>query len=323
MKLSVIIPVFNEEKNIEPLISGLHDALPVLGNYEVIIVDDGSTDDTLNQLKAAAQWFPALKIVKLNRNYGKTTAYNAGFRHCSGQVIATMDGDLQDDPADIAKLVQKLSEGYDLVKGWKNTGKGTIPKTIASKLFNMLVYLLTGTRFHDMNCPVRVMTRVCMKRLRLHGDLYRFIPFIAHTQGFKIAEVPIGNSPRLNGQSKYGLARFFKGFFDLITVYFLVHFQESPLHLFGTIGGLLLLSGFLIDLALVINGLFFTGVIGHFALLLMGILFMLMGIQLVGIGLIGELVINTRKPGIAELPVEMVFENQSCHSETVENSCLI
>lgn len=307
--ISVIIPVYNEQDNIKPLLTKILPVTRKLGSYEVIFIDDGSTDFTLDSLKTASGWFPNLRVIKLAVNSGKTAAYNAGFKYSSGKIIITMDGDLQDNPEDIPKLIKKLEEGYDLVKGWKCNGKGIFSKTIASKFFNFLTSLIMGTEFHDMNCPMRAMTRDCMKNLRLHGGLYRFIPLIAKARGFSVTEIKIDNSPRFSGNSKYGFSRLSKGFFDLITVYFLIRFQEFPLHFFGLIGGILFMLGFLTDLFLVLNGLLITGVIGHFAMLLFGVLLMLMGVQFLGTGLIGELVISLNQNEPEKITAEVFWKN--------------
>jgi glycosyltransferase involved in cell wall biosynthesis len=296
MDISVVVPVFNEQGNIAPLSAALDDALRGLGKgYEVIVVDDGSTDATHERLVDACKTYPCFTAIRLGVNSGKTAAYSTGFGHASGRIIITMDGDLQDDPQEIPKFLSELQKGYDCVVGWKHGGKGTFAKTMVSRLFNGLMSMVTQTHFHDMNCPFRAMTARCAKSLRLHGDMYRFIPFIAKARGFKVSEIKVENRPRTSGRSKYGPGRFVKGLLDVVMICFLVRFQEAPLHFFGIMGMACFACGFCIDLGLVLHGFIVTGVIGHFAMLLFGILLMLLGIQFVSLGLLGELMLAGRK----------------------------
>jgi len=294
--LSVVVPVYNEEGNIGSLCAMLHQTLIETDKkYEVIFVDDGSIDATRQRLVDECSKYPGFIAISLGVNSGKTRAYAAGFAIAKGAIVVTMDGDLQDDPSEIPKFIEEIGKGYDCIVGWKYKGKGPFFKTIASKIFNMYVSLLTGAHFHDMNCPFRAMTMRCAKSLRLHGDMYRFIPFIAKARGFKVGEIKVENHPRASGRSKYGPGRFVKGILDVIMICFLVRFQEAPLHFFGIFGMACFCSGFVIDLGLVLHGLVITGIIGHFAMLLFGILLMLVGIQFVSLGLLGELVLSGRR----------------------------
>jgi glycosyltransferase involved in cell wall biosynthesis len=309
--ISVVIPVFNEEGNIAPLSARLDGVLRSTGaGYEVIFVDDGSADATYDRLLDACRTYPCFTAISLGVNCGKTVAYTKGFSLAAGTVIITMDGDLQDDPEEIPKFVSELRKGYDCVIGWKHGGKGTIAKTIPSRLFNVVASFVVGMRFHDINCPFRAMTSHCAKSLRLHGDMYRFIPFIAKARGFRVAEIKAENRPRFSGRSKYGPGRFVKGLLDLITIYFLVRFEAAPLHFFGIVGLFCFACGFCIDLGLVVNGFFITGVIGHFAMLLFGILLMLLGIQFVSIGLLGELMLSGRGDDDCVASGHTVFRSQ-------------
>jgi glycosyltransferase involved in cell wall biosynthesis len=308
IELSVVIPVYNEEGNVAPLSQALDAVLRGWGGrYEVLYVNDGSTDATQDRLADACRTYPFFTAILLGVNSGKTVAYSTGFFHAKGRVIITMDGDLQDDPAEIPKFVDEMRKGFDCVVGWKYHGKGTVAKTVPSRLFNGLVSLVSGTRFHDMNCPFRALTARCAKNLRLHGDMYRFIPIIAKARGFKVAEIKVENRPRVSGRSKYGPGRFFKGLLDVIMIYFLVRFQEAPLHFFGMLGMACFAAGFCIDLGLVVHGLAVTGVIGHFAMLLFGILLMLLGIQFVSIGLLGELMLSGRRSDEQAVAVSRVI----------------
>jgi glycosyltransferase involved in cell wall biosynthesis len=294
--VSVVIPVFNEEGNIGPLSAALDASLRSLGSgYEVIFVDDGSTDATRARLVDACNKYPCFTALCLGINSGKTVAYGTGFDRAAGSIIVTMDGDQQDDPAEIPKFIDEIGKGFDCVVGWKHSGKGTASKTMFSHLFNGLVSMVTGTHFHDMNCPFRALTARCAKSLRMHGDMYRFIPFIARARGFRVAEIKVENRPQISGRSKYGAGRFVKGLLDVVMIYFLVRFQEAPLHFFGVLGMACFAGGFSIDLGLVLHGFLVSGVIGHFAMLLFGILLMLLGIQFVSLGLLGELMLSGRK----------------------------
>ncbi len=305
--ISIVVPVFNEEDNIDPLCEKLHAVIAPMDKIcEVVFVDDGSTDETRRRLIDSCAKYPRFKAIRLGVNSGKTRAYTAGFAIADGQIVVTMDGDLQDDPTEIPKFIEELDKGNDCVVGWKYRGKGPFLKTVASKVFNTYVTLLTGTHFHDMNCPFRAMTARCAKNLKLHGDMYRFIPFIARARGFKVAEIKVENHPRASGHSKYGAARFFKGLLDVIMICFLVRFQEAPLHFFGIFGMSCFAAGFLIDLGLVLHGLVITGIIGHFAMLLFGILLMLLGIQFISLGLLGELMLSGRKGDNGDVEITVV-----------------
>ncbi len=310
--ISVIIPVYNEERNVAPLTQELIPVLERLGReYEIIFIDDGSRDATLDRLKALHSEYAQFVVVCLAQNCGKAAAYEAGFAEASGDIILTMDGDLQDDPADMPALIEALDRGNDCVIGWKHEGKGTLSRALPSRFFNLLASVLMGTRFHDANCPFRAMRRACARRLELRGDLYRFIPLIARAKGFRVCERKVANRRRHSGRSKYGSGRFFKGLLDLLTVFFIIKFQKAPLHFFGAIGALSFITGFCIDLSLVINGLFITGRIGHSALLLMGVLLMLVGMQFFSIGLLGELISTMSGRRVARAPVASVIRARS------------
>jgi glycosyltransferase involved in cell wall biosynthesis len=309
--ISIIVPVYNEEANVLPLVKRLASVLEKIpGKNEVVFVDDGSTDATFARLSQARADNPFVIIVRLNRNCGKTLAYRAGFAHAGGAVLVTMDGDLQDDPEEIPLMISPLSQGYDVVIGWKAQAGESIGKPFTSRLFSFLASFLTGTSFHDVDCPFRAMRASVARALDFHGDLYRFIPILAKVKGFKVAEVKVTNRPRHSGTSKYKPRKMIKGVFDLLTIFFLIRFQERPLHFFGLFGALMFLIGFLIDLGLVLNGyLLCGGIIGHAALLMFGVMLMIMGIQIISIGLLGELVITITGSGREKVPVETVLSS--------------
>jgi len=269
-------------------------------------VDDGSEDNTFVELKKLKQRMSHVKIIKLRTNQGKSTAYNAGFEYCKGDYVITMDGDLQDDPSDIPCIIKKIEEGYDVVIGWKHGGKGSLSRTVPSICFNLLVSLFTGLKIHDVNCPFRIFKRHALKNIYLYGELYRFIPVLLYRRGYRIAEVPVKNKPRRFGKSKYGISRFMKGILDLMTLVFLGRYIDRPLHLFGFGGIMLFMTGFCLDSFLALRGLLVTGRIGHQAALLLGVFIMIVGIQFISIGLLGELLINRLKSNNKDYNVEEI-----------------
>jgi glycosyltransferase involved in cell wall biosynthesis len=308
IRLSIIIPVYNEEANVAPLISRLAPVLEKIpGKHEAVFVDDGSGDATFARLNEAQARYPFVKIVRFNRNCGKSLAYRAGFRHAVGTIIITMDGDLQDDPEEIPLLLAPLDQGYDMVTGWKTADGKSIGKPFSSRLFSIMASYLTGTSFHDVDCPFRAMKANVARMMEIHGDFYRFIPILARVKGYKIAEVKVSNRQRHSGRSKYGSRKIVKGLFDLLTLFFLIRFQERPLHFFGLFGTLMFVCGFIIDFGVVAHGYLFTnGILGHTAMLLFGVMLMVMGIQIISIGLLGELVITRSGPDRRGLPIDSV-----------------
>jgi len=292
--ISVIIPVFNEEGNISPL---YHKTISSLKNsdykYEIIFIDDGSTDNTLKNLLILQENDNKLRVVKFPTNHGKSDSYSIGFKLAKGDIIVTMDGDLQDNPDEIYKFVEKIEEGFDAVIGWKYKGKG-----FPSYVFNKFESLITGIRIHDFNCPFKAFRKNILKDFNIYGELYRFIPILLHKKGFKIGEIKVENYPRIHGKSKYGMEKFMRGFMDFLTVLFITKYKDSPLHFFGFVGGMFVLTGLSIDAFLTIRGIFFTGRIGHSALLLMGIFLIIVGFQFLSIGLIGELFISGKEHNI-------------------------
>jgi|LQYC01.1.fsa_nt_gi glycosyltransferase involved in cell wall biosynthesis len=305
MDISVIIPVYNEEKNVSILMDKVIHASGLVGKeWEVVFIDDGSIDGTFSELKKIKEKIPQVKIIHFGINAGKAAAYTAGFQLASGNIIITMDGDLQDDPAEVSSFLSTLAKGADLVVGWKYKGKGSTGKTLPSKIFNSLLSILTGLKINDSNCPFRAMKKEVAKNLNIYGDLYRFIPYLAFQKGFKVTEIKVENYPRQFGSSKYGISRLFNGVMDLMTVLFISRYSKRPLHFFGIPGLVALFLGFFIDAFLVLEGFFITGKIGHTALLIMGVMLIIIGIQFISLGLLGELLVTVKTIELKDLPIK-------------------
>lgn len=291
LDLSIIIPVCNEEENVEELYNQLHIVLSKLGKtYEIIFVEDGSTDNTFKKLKAIKD--NRIRIVRFQRNYGKSAALSCGFKKSKGDFVITLDGDLQDDPKEIPRFLEKLEE-CDMVSGWKVKRQDPISKTIPSKFFNGLTRYITGVKIHDFNCGFKGYRNDVVKNVHLYGEFHRYIPALAHWKGYTVGEIEVEHHPRIHGKSKYGIERLFKGFLDLITVTFLTLYRKRPLHIFGGIGFLLIFLSIIINLYLV--SLWIRGYrIGNRPLLMLGILLMVLGAQFISLGLIGEMITNSR-----------------------------
>ena len=291
--LSIVIPVLNEEANLKPLYSELKESLDVLGrSYEIVFVDDGSTDGSAQVLTRLHEADDRVKVVEFRRNFGKTAALTAGFRLSRGQIVITMDADLQDAPAEIGVLLGKLEEGYDLVAAWRFDRQDPLSKTLPSRIFNWTVASLTGVRLHDFNCGFKAYRRSVTEEVKLYGELHRFIPVLAFLKGFRIAEVKVFHRPRHAGQSKYGIGRLGRGFLDFLTVIFLTSYLKRPLHLFGPVGMVVFLIGFIINAYMAYLRFFLDEAIGTRPLLLLGVLSMLLGLQIISTGLLGEMLRN-------------------------------
>lgn len=291
--LSVVVPLLDEEESIEPLYSSLRDVLEELGReYEVIFVDDGSQDDSFDILKSLYERDRQhIRVIQFRRNFGKTAALTAGFKMVRGELVITLDADLQDDPSEIPKLLRPLDEDCDLVVAWRHKRQDPLSKTVPSRVFNLVVSILTGVRLHDFNCGFKAFRREVARDLKLYGELHRFIPVLAHWRGYRVVEERVVHRRRQYGRSKYGVERFGRGFLDFLMVLFLTYFLKRPMHLFGTIGALLFLFGF--GIGLYLTGLWFLGGgIGWRPLLFLGILAMIVGVQMASIGLLGEMIRN-------------------------------
>jgi glycosyltransferase involved in cell wall biosynthesis len=295
MDLSIVIPLYNEKENVEPLYNQLKATLEGAGReYEIIIVDDGSTDGSFDVLKRLHEDDECLKVIRFRRNFGQTAAFAAGFDRSQGQVVITMDADLQNDPADIPLLLEKIEEGYDVVSGWRLPRQDPfLTRRLPSLIANWLISQVTGVHLHDYGCSLKAYRREVVKNVQLYGELHRFIPAIANWMGVSVAEVPVRHYPRRFGRSKYGLSRTPKVLLDLLTVRFLLSYSTRPIHIFGGLG----LISFVVGIGL---GGYLSFVkfalgqdIGGRPLLLLAILLMVLGVQLISIGLLGELVVRT------------------------------
>lgn len=290
-KVSLVVPIFNEEESLSELYQEMVTALDGLGiTYELIFVDDGSQDGSRRLLEELHRKDERVKVLELRRNYGKAVALATGFREAKGEIIITLDGDLQDDPGEIPNFLKKMDEGYDLVSGWKWERKDPLSKTIPSRLFNRATSFLTGIRIHDFNCGFKAYRREVTEGIKVYGELHRYLPVLAHQEGYRVGELKVRHRGRKYGRTKYGLERFPHGFFDLLTILFLIRFMKRPLHLFGMIGTLLTLGGFGINLYLTIIRFRFGSILGRYPLLILGVLLMVLGVQFVSMGFLGEMI---------------------------------
>jgi len=290
IELSLVVPVYNEEGSLIELFNELKRVLEnTEKSFEIIFIDDGSTDKTMGVLRDIHNSYDKVKVISFQRNFGKSAALSVGFNEAQGRIVITMDADLQDDPDEIPRFIEKLDEGYDLVSGWKYHRKDPLTKRITSKFFNMLTKILTGIKIHDFNCGFKAYRRTVVKNIKIYGELHRYIPVIAKWNGYKTGEIKVKHNIRKYGKSKYGSSRLFRGFLDLITVRFLASYSKRPLHLFGFIGIILGFLGFITGLYLSLGWL--KGVpIGNRPLLFLAMLLLLMGLQFFSIGLLGEII---------------------------------
>ena len=290
MKISVVIPVFNELESLPSLVEELKINLNNFKEWEVIFVDDGSSDKSNNWLLKLSNENDNFKLIQFFRNYGKSAALSEGFKNAKGDYIITMDADLQDDPAEIPNLINKLEKGWDLVSGWKKNRLDPLNKTLPSKLFNFVTRIVTGIKIHDFNCGLKGYRQSVIKSINIYGGRHRYIPALAGQRKFRVTEIIVNHRERKFGKTKYGGSRIFHGFFDLITILFLNKYTQQPLHLFGFIGLGFLIFGLLAE-TLVLYYKYFLGHFfkDHIALLMFGIMFIVIGIQFFSIGLLGEL----------------------------------
>jgi glycosyltransferase involved in cell wall biosynthesis len=292
--LSIVVPVHDEAENVAPLHERLSAALRQLGRrYEIIVVDDGSRDATYERLSEIASRDDAVKLIKLRRNFGQTAAMAAGFDHAAGEIVIPMDGDLQNDPADIERLLEKLDEGYDIVSGWRKDRHDNAVRRIPSRIANWLIGRVTGVRLHDYGCTLKAYRADVIAETRLYGEMHRFLPALAAQAGARIAEIPVRHHPRVSGRSKYGLRRTFKVLLDLLTVKFLSVWSTKPSYFFGGIGFILCFVGSLFVLwtayERVVNGIF----VYRQPSLLVGVFLFTIGFNLFLLGLLAELIVRT------------------------------
>ena len=295
MRLSIVIPVYNEVESIDILYQEIVQSIDT-SEYEIIFIDDGSTDGSSEKIAELIQENPRLKLIQFYRNYGKSAALSEGFKQADGEYIVTMDADLQDDPSEIKNLINKLEEGYDLVSGWKKNRKDPMSKRLPSKLFNFITRLFTSVKIHDFNCGLKIYRKSVIKTLEIYGGRHRYIPALAGQKKFTVTEIIVNHRPREFGITKYGGRRFFHGFFDLISVVFLSRYIQSPLYFFGQLGLLSFIAGFSVEGYILylkyVRGEPFAS---HIALLIFGVLLIFIGIQFFSIGLIGEMIANSNQ----------------------------
>jgi glycosyltransferase involved in cell wall biosynthesis len=286
--VSIVIPLRNER----PSLRSLHAEIAVAlegRRWEIVFVDDGSSDGSYEELVQIHADATNVRVVRLRRNFGKSTALAVGFAAARGDAIVTLDADLQDDPAEIPRLMAKLDEGFDLVSGWKRDRQDTAARRAFSRVYNTVTAVVTGVRLHDMNCGLKAYRAEVVRNMAVYGDLHRFVPALAQQRGYRVAELSVNHRPRAYGVSRYGLERYMRGFFDLLTVAFMGRYRSRPLHLFGGMGMLLGLTGFVILVYL--TGVKLAGHgIGQRPLLLLGALLVVVGVQLFSLGLVGELI---------------------------------
>ncbi len=295
MELSIVIPVYDEADNIRPLIGEIHGTLERLEkSYEIVIVDDGSMDATFSVLSKLHYQQDSLKVVRLKRNFGQTAAMAAGLAHARGDIVIMMDGDGQNDPADIPALLAKVAEGHDLVAGWRfNRRDDLFSRRLPSMVANRLISWMTRVKLHDYGCTLKAMRKDIAKDLKLYGEMHRFIPAIAFERGARITELRVNHRPRLHGRSKYGITRTLRVVLDLLTVKFLISYSTRPSHIFGPMGVISGGSGFLIGVYLTLQKLLYEVEIGGRPLLLLAVLLIFIGFQFITMGLLGEMLART------------------------------
>ena len=289
------MPVLNEEENLPILYQHLTEVLAGNGySYEIIIVDDGSTDGSFDIMQELQAQDDRLRVVRFRRNYGQTAAFAAGFDRARGDVVITIDADLQNDPADIPALMAKMAEGYDVVSGWRVDRQDRfLDRRLPSIVANRLIGWTTGVRIHDYGCSLKAYRRDVLTDVRLYGELHRFIPALAHAAGARVTEVPVSHHPRRYGKAKYGLSRTLKVILDILAVRFLMSYSTRPIHIFGLLGLLAFVAGVVILLYLAVVRLFLLQPVADRPLMLLGILLTMLGVQLVTSGLLAEMVTRT------------------------------
>ena len=295
MELSIVIPVFNEAENVEPLIQEINAVVGPLGKpYEIVVVDDGSRDATFNVLARLHQRERCLRVLRLKRNFGQTAAIAAGLTYAGGDVVVLMDGDLQNDPKDIPALLAELKKGNDLVCGWRTSRQDPFfSRRLPSLIANRLISWTTQVKLHDYGCTLKAMRRDVAKSLKLYGEMHRFIPAIAYERGARVAELKVNHRPRLHGNSKYGIARTLRVVLDLLTVKFLISYSTRPSHVFGVLGLSSGVLGFLFAVYLTFQKLVYHEMIGGRPLLLLAILLIFIAFQFITMGLLGEMLSRT------------------------------
>jgi glycosyltransferase involved in cell wall biosynthesis len=288
--ISVIVPLYNEKPSLDELHAGLQKTLAELAaDHEIIFVDDGSRDGSIDTLRDLQQQDSHIRVVRLRRNFGKSAALSAGFRIARGEIVVTLDADLQDQPCEMPRLLSRLDEGCDLVSGWKRPRRDSWTKRLASRLFNLITSWLTGVPLHDINCGFKAYRREVIEEIKVYGEMHRYIPVLASYRGFAVGEVQIAHRARRYGKSRYGVGRMWGGFLDLLTVIMLTRYSSKPLHVFGILGIVLLATGFVVEAYLSV-GWFFGRWIGDRPAFMLGILLLIIGAQFIFFGLLAEMI---------------------------------
>ena len=304
--ISIIVPVLNEEGSLDKFYNETTKSLNEYSNWEIIFIDDGSDDESYNIMRKLADEDNRVSIIQFFKNFGKADALSEGFKQANGDVVITIDADLQDDPAEIPRLVEKIQEGWDVVSGWKKDRKDPISKRLPSKLFNMVTRFLTGIKIHDFNCGLKAYRRKVVKSIDIYGGLHRYIPAIAGQKGFSITEIAVNHRPREFGETKYGGNRLFHGFFDLFTMLFTGKYFDRPLHFFGSIGLVFIFISTISEVYpiydKIANGIPFQK---HFALIVFGAMIFGLGLWFFSIGLLGELLVKAS--GTSEKKIYSVY----------------
>ena len=309
LALSVVVPVFEEEESLEVLCSELDEVLQTLElDAEVIFVDDGSRDGSFSVLQRLSERYDFVRAIRFRRNYRKAAALAAGFREARGDVVVTMDADLQDDPREIPNLLDKLDEGFDLVSGWKKNRLDPMTKTVPSKLFNRVTSMVSGLRLHDFNCGLKAYRREVVEDALpyLYGELYRYLPAIAHWAGYRVGEIPVQHRKRRFGRSKFGTRRLLNGFLDLLSITFVVRFMSTPMHLFGSLGLLSTFGGAAICGYIAFLRFEHGNIQNRHPLLILGVLLIIVGIQLFSTGLLGDMLARVHQGRSGGPPVSGV-----------------
>ncbi|MGB2867930.1 MAG: glycosyltransferase family 2 protein [Bacteroidota bacterium] len=289
--LSVIVPLYNEEESLRELFEKIKEVVGRMKrSFEVIFVDDGSSDNSFKVLQELHAKNPQVKVIRFRRNFGKSAALSVAFKEAVGEFVVTMDADLQDDPEEIPELIERIGDSYDLVSGWKKVRFDPLTKTIPSRFFNYVTGKLTGIPIHDFNCGLKAYRREVVKGINVYGELHRYIPALAHWAGYRVTEKPVQHHPRKYGHTKFGISRFFNGFLDLVTVLFTTRYIRRPLHLFGVWGLVSFFIGAFIDVYLSIEWMLGRTSLSNRPLFMVGFLFIIIGIQFVSIGLLGEMI---------------------------------
>ena len=291
LSISVVIPLLNERPTLEPLYHRLADVLRgIAARYEIIFVDDGSTDNSVQTLRSLARMYGEVRYIRFRRNFGKSAALAAGICATKYSLVATMDADLQDIPEELPKIVDKLLEGYDLVSGWRYRRHDKLTRRAASRLYNWTTSVLTGVRLHDINCGFKCYRREVLNEVMIYGERHRYIPVLASYRGFRLGEVQINHASRIHGASRYGMGRVFGGIFSLLTVILMTRYTNKPLHFFGMLGLILAATGTVIDTYLILSRIFFEHWLSNRPLLIIGTMLMIVGVQLIIFGLLAEMI---------------------------------